>query len=563
MKIKTNFIISLVYLSIVLVFRKNSLWAVNDDFVLSQIINNQSDLNNSVVSFMSYFLGFTLAILFKLTGFDYWLGVFLALSNLIFILMILNAVSKYHHFLIKYLSYLSLMIVIPFLILNPTYTVTSILVTFAGLFYLLILIYQDEKNEFKFFLAGFIFSIGIAIRLDSYKGSLVFLGIYFLIFLVVIKPKKIFSKLFIFILPFLIILLSQFIIQTKIINSNVVTKKYLSFQQLRHELFYTPAILKMHQKVISGDLLPDQWGNVEMILLRNWIYPDQEIYNSSTFLIGKKSVEEFIGVKGVINSDIKTTFNTSIAYLNDIEFYLYFTLFILLFTFVLSKKTKILTLLNFSLISGYFISLYYAAAVLRFPIRVSLPYFLILILLLLFNLNISQIKFEIKSKFKLPLILILISFTIIFNINSEFGFKKIFENNSKKISFSTVRDKELLKFNPKAIYISTISFSPSSNSGPFLQNYSTLNNSLLLDWSTFSPSWRMKANSLSLNPDNVYMNIAKTKNVFFISNSELASLADMYMNDHEILRGKKCLLKELTGEDGAGIYTYQASADFC
>jgi hypothetical protein len=59
------------------------------------------------------------------------------------------------------------------------------------------------------------------------------------------------------------------------------------------------------------------------------------------------------------------------------------------------------------------------------------------------------------------------------------------------------------------------------------------------------------------------MNIAKTKNVFFISNSELASLADMYMNDHEILRGKKCLLKELTGEDGAGIYTYQASADFC
>ena len=90
MKIKTNFIISLVYLSIVLVFRKNSLWAVNDDFVLSQIINNQSDLNNSVVSFMSYFLGFTLAILFKLTGFDYWLGVFLALSNLIFILIILK-----------------------------------------------------------------------------------------------------------------------------------------------------------------------------------------------------------------------------------------------------------------------------------------------------------------------------------------------------------------------------------------------------------------------------------------------------------------------------------------
>jgi hypothetical protein len=37
----------------------------------------------------------------------------------------------------------------------------------------------------------------------------------------------------------------------------------------------------------------------------------------------------------------------------------------------------------------------------------------------------------------------------------------------------------------------------------------------------------------------------------------------MYMNDHEIIRGKMCPLADLSGNDNAKVFTYQAKEDDC
>jgi len=551
------------YFTLVFIFKNSSIWGINDDYVLNSIINNSSDFQNSVVSFMSLILGFSLAILFKLTNYNYWLGITLTLGNFLFFLISLLIVKNFKNYISRYLCYLIISISIPYLILRPTYTVTSILVTFSGLFYFLHLLKIKEKKYKYFLLAGLIATFGVSIRTDSLKGSLVFFGLYLIIFLIIFRDVNLIKKISIFLAPLFILILSQNIIYQRVSAQNLNTLEYLKFQNLRHELFYTPAFLKMHQKVIVGEINPDKWANVEMILFRNWVYPDQNIYNSETMFTGKKSVENFMGLNGVFRSDLISTIETMTYYLSDLKIFLFIAILIIIFSIVGAKNYKYSSLFNFSLFFSYFIGFYYAAAVLRIPIRVSLPYLIIFSILVIFNLELAGLKRKVDIKSNSFFLVFSLLIIFLFNWYSSFGFKFILLENKSKLNFSIQRQTELNSFNENAIFISAIGYLPISNSGPFINTLDTENQTLSLDWSTFSPSWKMKALSLGLNPKNIYLDLAKTKNVYFISNPELADLADMYMNDHNILRGKKCVVQKLSGVDDAGIYTYQALENSC
>ena len=86
---------------------------------------------------------------------------------------------------------------------------------------------------------------------------------------------------------------------------------------------------------------------------------------------------------------------------------------------------------------------------------------------------------------------------------------------------------------------------------------------LALDWSTFSPTWRGTVDKLGLDSNNVYNSLATQENVYWISNSYLAEILNMYMNDRQIYRGKLCSVAKLTGDDQAEIFTYQAKETDC
>jgi hypothetical protein len=58
----------------------------------------------------------------------------------------------------------------------------------------------------------------------------------------------------------------------------------------------------------------------------------------------------------------------------------------------LAKRKKIFCVLIFALLGGYILRFYSAAAVLRLPVRVTIPYLLIFVLTTVFCLEFSGVK---------------------------------------------------------------------------------------------------------------------------------------------------------------------------
>jgi hypothetical protein len=559
----------LIFFFFLLIFllRNFSTWGVNDDFVIEQIINAQEHpYLNSIVSFMSLPLGFLLAATYKIFGDYNWYGIFITLSNLVFLFTTIYIFNSYRNRLIRNISLLILTLVFPFLVLNPTYTVTSILLSFSGYFLFISNIKGNKNKEIIFFVSGLVLALGISIRIDSLIGLLVFFGPFTIIYFLVNKINKIkFINLILFILPTLTLLVLQHAMNLMVQSNNDENVEYLRWQENRHELFYTPAILKLHQNVASGNVLSDTWGDVEFTLLRNWAYGDQSVYSAKNLEIGRNYVNKYIGIRGLANSDPLKVLETLISYLKDVKLFILISAGLLVLCLALSRNKFLFIGLTTSLFVSFFVSFYYGAAVLRLPIRVTVPYLVTFMLVILFCAEISSAK-KINSRFFRTSIGLLASFFLIwFTLFKSFGFISLLEINNSNLNWAKQRNAELLKFDSDAKFIGPMVHMPSAASGPFLsiENYSILQKSLVLSWSNFSPSWKSQARDLKIKPENFYESLAKDKNIYFVSEPGLASVVDMYMNDHNILRGKMCPLFDLTGYDNAKIFTFQAKEDDC
>jgi hypothetical protein len=158
-----------------------------------------------------------------------------------------------------------------------------------------------------------------------------------------------------------------------------------------------------------------------------------------------------------------------------------------------------------------------------------------------------------------------IFFLIWFSVFKAFGFFSLLEVNKANLKWASQRNIELLGFSTNAKFIGPMVHMPSAASGPFLSinSYPILENSLVLSWSNFSPSWKSQARNLKIDPKNFYESLAKNNNLYFVSEPGLASVVDMYMNDHNVLRGKMCPLFDLSGYDNAKIFTFQARENDC
>ena len=548
--------------------RNSITWGINDDFVLEQIVNSRNHpYSNSIVSFMSLPLGFLLAGIYKIFGDKNWYGILILLSNLMFLLIIVQIINSYKNRAIRNTSIMVLGIVIPYLILNPTYTVTSILLSFSGLFLFLNTIKMENDKKSFYFLSGFALALGIAIRIDSLLGLIVFFGPFVVVYLLIKRRNKLkVRSLTMFLLPTFLLLTLQFATNVMVQSSNNENIEYLKWQENRHELFYTPAILKLHQNVAAGNVLKDIWGDVEFTLLRNWAYGDQSIYSSQNLEIGKKYVDGYIGIKGLIKSEPLTVLETLSGYLEDVKLIILISICLLILGLALSENKFLYIGLISPLVLSFLTSFYYGAAVLRLPIRVTFPYLILFMLLVLFCVEISSISKYANSKlFRATLSLSSIIFLIWFYSFKAFGLFSLIEVNKDNLSWAKQRNIELVGFASNAKFIGPMVHMPSAASGPFnsISNYPILENSLVLSWSIFSPSWKSQARDLKINPENFYDSLAKNKDLYFVSEPGLASVVDMYMNDHSILRGKMCPLMDLSGYDNAKIFTFQAKENDC
>jgi hypothetical protein len=254
----------------------------------------------------------------------------------------------------------------------------------------------QHKNNKKaiFFYSGFVLALGIAIRIDSLVGLLVFFGPFAVIYIFVIKIHKVkLVNLILFVLPTLTLFVLQFSINFMVQSNNYENVEYLKWQENRHELFYTPAILKLHQNVAAGNVLKETWGDVEFTLLRNWAYGDQSVYSSKNLEIGRNFVDSYIGIRGLNNADPLVVVETLFIYLSDVKLFILLSVGLLISSLALSRNKSLFSGLTLPLVGSFLISFYYGAAVLRLPIRVTVPYLITFVLIVLFCAEISEIKY--------------------------------------------------------------------------------------------------------------------------------------------------------------------------
>jgi hypothetical protein len=546
-----------------------AIFAINDDSVIERILSGRYALEaNSIVSFMTLMLGKSISVIYSLFGTNFsWYGLFLLIINyLIGVAIIrLGSIDKKSYSI--WIAILAIILIIPFNILTPTYTVSSILscgVGIIGLFYSLIR--KTTNTETSFYVI--LILAGYLIRPEALLGVIAILFPICVVFLflhrdLINKTKAIawFSGTLIFIVLFQII---QRIMFERYYNTNNLIAEYLNFQSIRHEIFYTPALLKLHQAIISKDVLNGIWSNVDFILLRNWGYADLKFFSFENFLIGRDFVSSFIGLSGLLQSNPTSTLQGMNQSLFEILPLLFIIVSLLVLFFLFFKFGVTNRIMFIVIVFSYFFSFYFMVATLRLPFRITFPYLvLFLISFVFFDKILRNQIYRVYVRFTLIAFVVLQVFVL--QLNSELGLVGVLNSNRAKLEIAEERDFELLQSVDSGTFIGPISYFPVATQGAYFTNLSweSGRRTLALDWSTYSPSWRLTARNLELDSLNVYNSLATKKNVYWVSDAYLAEILNYYMNDRNIYRGKLCSVKKLSGKDNAEIFTYQAKDTDC
>ena len=546
-----------------------AIFAINDDSVIERILSGRySSEANSIVSFMTFLLGKSLSVLYSLFGTNYsWYGFFLLTINFLIGVAIIRLGSLDKKSYNIWIAILALVLITPFNILTPTYTVTSILSCGVGIIGLIYALVRNARyTEIIFYVL--LISVGFLIRPEALVGTVAILFPICVFYLFFNKDLLNKAKAFVSLSGILTFITSLQIVQSlmfnRFFNTNSLIAEYLSFQSVRHEIFYTPALLKLHQAVISKDDLAGIWSNVDFILLRNWGYADLKVYSYENFQIGRDFVSGFVGFSGLLQSDLMTT----IQGINQalIELFLLLTIVLgVLISFFLFYKFGIKNKIMFTVIVfSYFCSFYYMVATLRLPFRIVFPYLVLFLISMFFFeklLRNKTYRFYVRSS----LVAFVVLQVLVLQLNSDLGLIGVLNSNREKFDIAKKRDFELLQSIDSGTFVGPISYLPVATQGVYFSNlkWESGNRTLALDWSTFSPSWRLTARNLELDSMNVYNSLATKKNVFWVSDAYLAEILNYYMNDRNIYRGKLCSVLKLSGKDNAEVFTFQAKETDC
>jgi len=527
-----------------------------------------SDPLYPVVSVMTQLLGDAISGLYSNFGNKTsWFGIFLYLVNFLLAILAIRIGFMTGRKIDLYSSIIFIILIMPFNVLTPTYTVTSVLTSGVGILGLAVAS-KSSKRILDFISFAFLILISFLIRPEALLGTLVFLGpvslFYLLIYRKTVNKNKLIitSAVILGVLGIFKYLQDLSLVKLSRIDLNIA--EYLNFQSIRHEIFYTPALLKLNQGVISGDILKGIWSKIDFIILREWAYADSNVFSYLSILSGRNQVSNYIGFEGVLNSDFKQTLEVISNSLSEVIPVLFLILFILILIF--SRNYSIISnySLFFVIVSSYALGFFYTASVLRLPFRVIFPYLALLFIALILFEKID-IKFSSKHLFSQVVMILIIIQLGYLQFNSYLGTIGISSSNAKRIEFAEKRDRELTESLNNATFIGPLAYFPINTQGSYFSNldWKSGDSTVALDWSTFSPSWRAQVRELELDTNNLYNSLAKQENVYWVSNSYLAEILEMYMNDRNIYRGKLCSVAKLTGPDQAEIFTYQAKEEDC
>ena len=529
----------------------------NDDGIISGLANGKyTGKVSSELIYGSAIYGSLLAFLYFILPMLQWHGILILLVVFFTSVILLVEVSKIQKFNIIYRIGVYLIVINSYLIfvISPTFTKAALISGLTGAF----LIYKNLITQnHKFILPGLLLFISVIIRPDGFAAVLylIFPALLYIFYLYLKNKKLLLTYIILFIPSVLVFVQVSYLKNIFGILPNE-WKNYRQFLNAFHQIHTNPSMLKMHQEIAAFQIPGLNWTNVEATLLTTVTYFDPTVFSPSQMELAKNHVNDFIGIRGLINSDFFATLSRIWEYMVQVNYIFYALIGILFFLlFVIKKIGQRLLIICFILY--VFLFYYYLGAVWRIPPRINMPIFFMLIISLL--ILIPYFKF--RSNRNVWLISVISSVLVMIFQFQPKGFIGIKDSLLRKQGEQEAISNELKRVNKNGIFIGHIKYGHEN----YTNAYTTKNNYRSLDltsgWHAFSPPWNQKAKSLGMSDANPTFSFTNKKDVYFVGDEYISEVMGMFLNDRQLIVQGICTLGNLP--NGGKIISYQITESQC
>jgi hypothetical protein len=530
---------------------------INDDGIISGLANGEYTGKVSVdLIYGSKIYGSLLAILYSILPMFQWHGIILLLVVWFSSVVLFLEISTIQKVNIFYRIGINIIVINSYLIfvISPTFTKAALISGLTGT----LVIYKNILNQnHKFIIPSILIFMSAIIRPDGFAAVLylVFPALLHITY-VNFRNKKLLTRYMLSFLPSVFVFIQETYLNKNFGLLSHEWKNYLQFLNAFHQIHTNPSMTKMHQDIAAFQIPGLNWTNVEATLLTTVTYFDPTIFNPHQMELAKNHVNDFIGLRGLINSDFLLTLIRIWEYLAQIN-YLFFTLIgIILFLLIATKK------LGQKLILAYvtlyvFVFFYYLGAVWRLPVRVSMP----ILLMMIISILILIPYFKIRSTRNVWLVSVISSALIIVFQFQPKGFSGIVENLYIKQKEQVEISNELMRINENGIFIGHIKYGHENYTNAYLSNNNYRSLDLTSGWHVFSPPWNQKAKSLGISGANPTFSFTNKKDVYFVGDEYMGEVMGMFLNDQKLLVQGICKLGNLP--NGGRVISFQITDSEC
>lgn len=532
---------------------------MNDDSIIVWLTSGYAGTAPTAITvYTSFFYGIILKTLYSINQNIGWHGIVQLLLVLIGSAALASIALKKTDPKQRKLFYfllLNLSIFVIWFSPRPTFTVTSIFIGFIA-FGILILSLKARFDKNILLVAIFLLIFSYILRPEAAYLAISFgiLNVFLFLYFNKYFLKTHLLKIGIFLLPIVILTISDSIITSVIKSQSPAWARYLEFNDLNYELDTNPAELVFFEKLTSGALDEVDWTSVEAVLYQKNAFFDNKVFSNEVLTVATESAAQSMGISGVLNSSFSLTLDRAWMYLSESTGFLIFFFLVIILFLIAELKPKVkwsYLLTNLSLLA---LVTYYFSAVSRLPARIHVPLiFGVSLLLLIIILEANFIKKQLANLIYLMASTTLI-ISLIYGMNGMREISKLNKGNRINIEQAIIK---MNKLDENGKFIGLLeAFSLEAMLAYGSPQISEDVNYLTSGWMTFSPPWNEKRNNMQLLKNNPYEAIAKQPGVYWVSDPVTAEVLNMYMNDREIFRKNKCEILKLHKD--LRVYTYQS-----
>ncbi len=533
------------------------IFATNDDGIISNLANGfYTGKESNELIYSSKVYGNILKFLYQNFPSPQWHGIYIFVTVLLSLIVLIKEViyNLRNGLVIQVGIFLILLNLYLVFIISPTFTMASLISGYTAV----IIFYKNLLTRPNQILIPLLLLLNsFIIRPDGFLAIVYFLlpGVLYYIYFSLRRDKVLFANILIFIPTLLAFLYESWQIQI-MRNMSRQWDNYWQFLNAFHVVDTNPSMLKMHQAIAAFQIPGLKWTNVEATLLHSVSYLDPFMFSGSQMELAKNHVLNFIGFRGLLNSEVIPTLLRVWGYMQYIHL-LFFALLVIIFIFTMTSR-KIKISLMYLLGTLYVLFLYYyLGAVWRIPPRINIPIIFMIIIGVLIMATYSTIINSRVNSVAISLSLVLI---VVYQFQAT-GFKGLSEKLDNRQKEQKMISDELNRIDPNGIFIGQIKFGGESYSNAFVKvnRFRTLD--LSTGWHVFSPPWNEKVRQLGSLDGNPVPLLTNKKNTYWVSDEYIAEVMAMFINDRKLKWQGICEVGNLP--NGGKVISFQITDKQC